>query len=118
MQRKKFLFIVLLLYTPSSLAGGQLPNGIRVELANVFSTVSPCVISNNIADVYFIYQQCKDFLQDIGFVYCRILEKIKFNGILLMNIYLGDYYVIVISKVVDNCKLSIENSVIIQKDSR
>lgn len=31
MQRKKFLFIVLFLYAPSSIAGGRLPNGIRAD---------------------------------------------------------------------------------------
>lgn len=83
MQRKKFLFIVLFLYAPSSLAGGRLPNGIRAELANVFPDVSPCVISNNIADVSFIYQQYKNFRQDIEYIYRRVIEKLKAN--LLIN---------------------------------
>lgn len=39
-QRKKFLFIVLFLFAPSVLAGGQLPNGIRAEIAGV-SQMSP-----------------------------------------------------------------------------
>lgn len=82
MQRKKFLFIVLFLYVPSSLAGGRLPNGIRVELANVFPDVSPCVISNNIADVSFIYQQYKNFRQDIEYIYMRIIEKLKVNELI------------------------------------
>lgn len=81
MQRKKFLFIVLFLYAPSSLAGGRLPNGIRVELANVFPDVSPCVISNNIADVLFIYRNYKDFRQDIEYLYNQILERLKAKGL-------------------------------------
>lgn len=81
MQRKKFLFIVLFLYAPSSLAGGRLPNGIRAGLANVFPDVSPCVISNNIADVSFIYQQYKDFRQDIEYLYNQILERLKAKGL-------------------------------------
>ena len=56
-QRKKFLFIVLFLFAPSVLAGGRLPNGIRAEISGVFPDVSPCVISNNIADVSFIYRK-------------------------------------------------------------
>lgn len=78
MQRKKFLFIVLFLYAPSSLAGGRLPNGIRAEISHVFPNVSPCVISNNIADVSFIYQQYKNFRQDIEYIYWRICQKLKF----------------------------------------
>lgn len=81
-QRKKFLFIVLFLFAPSVLAGGRLPNGIRVEIAGVFPDVSPCVISNNIADVSFIYQQYKDFRQDIEFIYNQLLERLKIKGVI------------------------------------
>lgn len=82
MQRKKFLFIVLFLYAPSSLAGGRLPNGIRAKLVNVFPDVSPCVISNNIADVSFIYQQYKNFRQDIEYIYNQVLERLKIKGLI------------------------------------
>lgn len=81
-QRKKFLFIVLFLFAPSVLAGGRLPNGIRTEIAGVFPDVSPCVISNNIADVSFIYQQYKDFRQDIEYLYNQILERLKIKGLI------------------------------------
>lgn len=76
-QRKKFLFIVLFLFAPSVLAGGRLPNGIRAEISGVFPDVSPCVISNNITDVSFIYQQYKDFRQEIEYLYKQILERLK-----------------------------------------
>lgn len=81
-QRKKFFFIVLFLFAPSVLAGGRLPNGIRAEISGVFPDVSPCVISNNIADVSFIYQQYKDFRQDIEFIYNQVLEKLKIKGLI------------------------------------
>lgn len=81
-QRKKYLFIVLFLFAPSVLAGGRLPNGIRSEIASVFPDVSPCVISNNIADVSFIYQQYKDFRQDIEFIYNQVLERLKIKGVI------------------------------------
>lgn len=81
-QRKKFLFIILFLFAPSVLAGGRLPNGIRAEISCVFPDVSPCVISNNIADVSFIYQQYKDFRQDIEFIYNQVLERLKIKGVI------------------------------------
>lgn len=56
-QRKKFLFIILFLFAPSVLAGGRMPNGVRKVLEEVFPNVRPCTISNNIADVSFLYQQ-------------------------------------------------------------
>lgn len=82
LQRKKFLFIILFLFAPSVLAGGRLPNGIRAEISKVFPGVSPCVISNNITDVSFIYQQYKDFRQDIEYLYNRILERLKFKELI------------------------------------
>jgi hypothetical protein len=81
-QRKKFLFIVLFLFAPSVLAGGRLPNGIRAEISSVFPDVSPCVISNNIADVSFIYQKYKDFRQDIEYLYNQIVEILKVKGLI------------------------------------
>lgn len=81
-QRKKFLFIVLFLFAPSVLAGGRIPNGIRAEISHVFPDVSPCVISNNIADVSFIYQNYKDFRQDIEFIYNQVLERLKITGVI------------------------------------
>ena len=81
-QRKKFLFIVLFLFAPSVLAGGRLPNGIRAEISGVFSDVSPCVISNNIADVSFIYQQYKDFRQDIDYLYAEIVKRLRDKGLI------------------------------------
>lgn len=81
-QRKKFLFIILFLFAPSVLASGRLPNGIRAEISGVFPDVSPCVISNNIADVSFIYQQYKDFRQDIEFIYNQVLERLKIKGVI------------------------------------
>ncbi|MFR3058351.1 hypothetical protein [Phocaeicola coprophilus] len=85
-QRKKFLFIVLFLFAPSVLAGGRLPNGIRAEIAGVFPDVSPCVISNNIADVSFIYQQYKDFRQDIEYLYNQIVERLKSKGTIQVEV--------------------------------
>lgn len=81
-QRKKFLFIILFLFAPSVLAGGRLPNGVRAELSKVFPEISPCVISNNIADVSFIYQNYKDFRQDIDYLYTEIVKRLRVKGLI------------------------------------
>lgn len=81
-QRKKFLFIVLFLFAPSVLAGGRMPNGVRKVLEEVFPNVRPCTISNNIADVSFLYQQYKDFRQDIEYLYTEIINRLKFKGLI------------------------------------
>lgn len=76
-QRKEFLFIVLFLFVPSVLAGGRIPNGVRKALENVFPKVRPCTISNNIADVAFLYQQYKYFRSDVNIIYNEILNRLK-----------------------------------------
>ncbi|WP_195351227.1 hypothetical protein [Bacteroides nordii] len=81
-QRKKFLFIVLFLFSPSVLAGGRMPNGVRKNLEEVLPNVKPCTISNNLADVVFLYQQYKDFRQDIEYIYTEIVSRLKFKGLI------------------------------------
>ena len=81
-QRKKFLFIVLFLFSPSVLAGGRMPNGVRKSLEEVFPNVKPCTISNNLADVVFLYQQYKDVRQDIEYIYTEIVSRLKFKGLI------------------------------------
>ena len=76
-QRKKFLFIILFLYSPSTLAGGRLQNGVRAALREVFPEVAPCVISNNISDITFIYQQYKDFRKDVEEIYEGIRRRLE-----------------------------------------
>ena len=76
-QRKKFLFIVLFLYAPSVLAGGRLPNGIRTKLSEVFVEISPSLISQNIADLAFMFQRYKDFRKDIESLYSEILDRLE-----------------------------------------
>ena len=42
-QRKKFIFIILFLYSPSTLAGGKMKNGLRDKLAEVLGFLLPAV---------------------------------------------------------------------------
>lgn len=81
MVRKKFLFIILFLFAPSVLAGGRLPNGLRAEICKIFPNKRPSSISNNIADIAFIYQRYKDFRVDVDSVYNQLLERINKNMI-------------------------------------
>lgn len=76
-QRKEFLFIILFLFGPSVLAGGRIPNGVRKSLEHVFPKVKPCTISNNIADVFFLYQQYKYFRSDINIIYKEMLKRLE-----------------------------------------
>ena len=43
-QRKKFIFIILFLYSPSTLAGGKMKNGLRDKLAEVLGQPYPITV--------------------------------------------------------------------------
>ena len=79
-QRKKFLFIILFLYSPSVLAGGKMPDGLRDALCRTLGMNTGSTISKNCADVVFLYQNYKDFRQDIEYLYAEILERINGYG--------------------------------------
>lgn len=74
--RKKLLFVILYLFAPSTLAGGRLPNGLRGELTRIFPDVRPCVISNDISDLFFFYQHYKGFRAEVESIYEYILNKL------------------------------------------
>lgn len=75
-QRKKFIFIVLFLYSPSTLAGGRISNKIREVLSEVMGC-TPYYISHNVESVIFFYQQYKDFRQDVDWVFTEIMKRVK-----------------------------------------
>lgn len=81
-QRKKFLFIILFLYSPGTLAGGKTPNGLRLALCQIFPDIKPCVISNNIKDVSFIYQIYDEDKSNIDNIYTEIVNRLKVKGLI------------------------------------
>lgn len=81
-QRKKFLFIILFLFAPSVLAGGKMPFGLRNEFSKTLEVHSKSTISDNCADVVFLYQNYSDFRQDIEYLYSQILERLKVKGLI------------------------------------
>ncbi|ADV44763.1 hypothetical protein [Bacteroides helcogenes] len=81
-QRKKFIFIILYLFSPSSLAGGKMTAGLRPEIAKVLGIQSECTISDNCADVVFLYQNYGDFSRDIEYLYTEIVNRLRFKGLI------------------------------------
>lgn len=81
-QRKKFIFIILYLFSPSTLAGGKTVYGIRGEIAKIVGIQSESTISNNCEDVVFLYQNYDDFSEDIEYLYTEIINRLKFKGLI------------------------------------
>ena len=80
-QRKKFIFIILFLYSPTTLAGSKMKVGLRDRLAEVTGCTGS-LISHNCEDVAFFYQQYKLHRQDIDFLYIEIVNRLKLKGLI------------------------------------
>ncbi len=81
-QRKKFIFIILYLFSPSSLAGGKMAAGLREEMSKVLDIQSKSTISDNCADVVFLYQNYGNFSRDIEYLYTEIVNRLKIKGLI------------------------------------
>lgn len=81
-QRRKFIFIILYMFSPSSLAGGKTTHGVRKEMARALGIQSECTISNNCEDVVFLYQNYVDFSADIEYLYTEILNRLKIKELI------------------------------------
>ncbi len=79
MCRREFLFIALYLYSPRSLAGSRLPNGLRDRLCSIMGIKSKSSISNSCLDLMFFYQEYKDFRENVDAIYERISNELLRN---------------------------------------
>jgi hypothetical protein len=64
LKRKKFLFVVLLLYSPAALAGGRMRRGLR-EVIAVTVGCSCSNVSHDYQNVWFYYTSYKKFREDV-----------------------------------------------------
>lgn len=76
-QRKKFIFIVLYLYSPSTLAGGKIAVGLRDYLAITLGLKAPTGISNLCTNIMFLYDNYKNYRKDIEWIFTEITKRIK-----------------------------------------
>ena len=80
--RKKFIFIILFLYSPSVLAGGRMPMGLRDAIAEAVKLSDITFISHNVETVVFMYQNYKEFRQNIEYLYTEIINRLKIKGLI------------------------------------
>lgn len=82
LQRKKFIFIILYLFSPSTLAGRKMLGGLREDLSKVLGLQAQTTISDNCADVVFLYQNYSDFCRDVECLYAEIVSRLRERGML------------------------------------
>ena len=74
--RKKFIFIIMLLYSPATLAGKKMKKGLRDKLCEVLEIHGKSSVSDNLNNLVFSYQLYKYFRQDIDRIYNYITTKL------------------------------------------
>ncbi len=76
-ERKKFILIVLLLYSPATLAGGKMAVGLRDKLSEVLGVRSRSTISDNCSDVVFFFNRYKSFKTEVEAVYTTLTQRLQ-----------------------------------------
>lgn len=78
MNRQKFIFVVLYLYSVGTLAGGKMKVGVRDMIAKV-TGCSQTLISHNCSNVDFLYTHYKDFKDGVLEILRRVAEETSIN---------------------------------------
>ena len=81
-QRKKFIFIILYLFSPGTLAGGKMASGLRGAIANAIGVKSHSSVSNNSADMLFIYRHYEYFRKEVGRIFTEVTRRTEEKGLI------------------------------------
>lgn len=80
--KKEFIFIILYFYSPITLAGGQIVNGVRDELSKVLGYKSPAGISNLLSILVTTYNTYKDYMNDVDRIFIEVQKRLIEEGML------------------------------------
>lgn len=80
-QKGQFLLIILFFYSPITLVGGRIVNGVRDKLAKLFGFNSPSAVSN-LRDAISFYETYKGYRKTIDRLRDEILSRLKENGMI------------------------------------
>ena len=73
--RKKFLFVAVYLFCPSVLIGHTMPRGFRDRIRELINAKSATTVSNDVANLLFLYNHYRDFREDVDSAYSYIAAK-------------------------------------------
>lgn len=77
-ERRKFILVVLFLYSAGALAGGKMRLGIRDKIAEV-TGCTRSLISHNCENLMFHYEHYKDFKEGVDDIMRRVKSKLVLN---------------------------------------
>ena len=72
--RKKFLFIAVYIFCPSVLIGHIMPRGFRDRVKTLIGAKSASTVSNDTANLLFLYNHYRDFRDDVDSAYSYIID--------------------------------------------
>ena len=75
--RKKFLFIAVYLFCPSVLIGHTMPRGFRDRVKDLINAKSATTVSNDVANLLFLYNHYKDFREDVDSAYAFVADGLN-----------------------------------------
>ena len=76
---KEFIFIVIFLYSPGTLAGGKMKNGLRSKIGDTLGIIGRSSISDKLDTLVFHYRMYKYFRNDLNHIYSSIMKRINEN---------------------------------------
>lgn len=75
--RKKFLMVVLYLYSPKALAGDRMRMGLRKKVSELFGLTTSTPISDNCAGLIVQYHAYADFRRDVDLIFQEVLNTLE-----------------------------------------
>jgi hypothetical protein len=75
-QRKKFIFVVIALYSPATFCGYATKAGLCNGLAGFFK-LTPVSISRDISDMQFYYEHYRDYADSMDDIYEQIISRLN-----------------------------------------
>lgn len=74
--RKKFIMVVLYLYSPKALAGDRMRMGLRKAISELFGLSTSTPISDNCAGLIIQYHAYADFRRDVDLIFKEIFATL------------------------------------------
>lgn len=75
--RKKFLMVVLYLYSPKALAGDRMRMGLRKKVSELFGLTTSTPISDNCTGLIVQYHAYADFRRDVDLIFQEVLDTLE-----------------------------------------
>ncbi|KAB6370132.1 hypothetical protein LI160_16895 [Bacteroides xylanisolvens] len=81
-KKMQFLIIIIFFYSPISLTGHRIPNGIRDILTELFGYKSKSAVSNLLKNLVSTYDNYRVFKEEVDLIYASIWKQLEGRGML------------------------------------